>query len=86
MSKNTSITLTEHFEGFISRQIKAGRYATASEVIRASLRLLEEQEQKTQVLRRALEYGAASGSAGPLDMDRIKRTARATTEEPPAVG
>jgi antitoxin ParD1/3/4 len=76
MAKNTSITLGDHFESFISNQIKAGRYGNASEVVRASLRLLEEHEQKVEVLRQALIDGEASGDAGPLDFDAIKREAR----------
>jgi antitoxin ParD1/3/4 len=50
--------------------------AGASEVIRASLRLLEEHEQKINALRQALIDGEKSGDAGELDMDDIKRMAR----------
>jgi antitoxin ParD1/3/4 len=76
MARNTSISLGDHFEGFISRQIESGRYGSASEVIRASLRLLEEYEQKLGTLRQALIDGESSGSAGKLDMNKVKRKAR----------
>lgn len=76
MAKNTSISLGEHFEGFIAQQIQHGRYGSASEVIRASLRLLEEREQKLEALRRALIEGEESGADSPLDMDEIRSAAR----------
>ena len=44
MGKNTSISLGNHFEEFIQTRIGEGRYTNASEVIRAGLRLLEEEE------------------------------------------
>ncbi|HLR77916.1 MAG TPA: type II toxin-antitoxin system ParD family antitoxin, partial [Burkholderiaceae bacterium] len=46
MSKNTSITLSEHFASFIDAQVAEGRYNSTSEVVRAGLRLLEEHEAK----------------------------------------
>lgn len=76
MAKNTSISLGDHLEGFINRQIKSGRYGSASEVIRSSLRLLEEHEQKIGALRQALIDGEDSGDAGELDMNDIKNKAR----------
>lgn len=63
MPKNTSMTLGEHFDGFIAQQIAEGRYASASEVVRAGLRLLEENEHKLAVLRNLLEEGEQSGAA-----------------------
>lgn len=63
MPKNTSITLGEHFDGFIAQQIKDGRYASASEVVRAALRLLEDNERKVAALRKLIDEGEASGTA-----------------------
>ncbi|CAA0116626.1 Antitoxin ParD1 [Halioglobus japonicus] len=63
MAKNTSITLGEHYDGLISQQVEAGRYASASEVVRAALRLLEDNERKVSTLRRLLEEGENSGAA-----------------------
>jgi len=76
MPKNTSIILGDHFEGFITTQIEAGRYGNASEIMRAGLRLLEEHEDKVESLRHALFEGEESGNAGPLDFKEVKRKAR----------
>lgn len=61
MQKNTSVTIGKHFEMFITQQIKNGRFSSASEAIRAGLRLLEEKEIKLTALRRALSEGENSG-------------------------
>ena len=61
MAKNTSITLGEHFDGFISHQIQSGRYGSASEVVRTGLRVLEDKESKLNVLRQMLTDGEESG-------------------------
>ena len=61
MAKNTSITLGDHFDGFIASQIQSGRYGSASEVIRSALRLLETQETKLNTLRQLLVAGEESG-------------------------
>lgn len=76
MAKNTSVTLGNHFEIFIVEQIDQGRYGSASEVIRASLRLLEEHESKVSALQSAINEGVNSGSAGPLDMADVKKRAK----------
>jgi antitoxin ParD1/3/4 len=63
MAKNTSISLGEHFDGFIASQIESGRYGSASEVVRAGLRMLEDTENKLNTLRRMLAEGEQSGLA-----------------------
>jgi len=63
MAKNTSVSLGGHFDGFISNQLAHGRYGSASEVVRAGLRLLENEEDKLAVLRSMIAAGKASGTA-----------------------
>ena len=67
MSKNTSVTLGNHFEKIIERSIKSGRYASASEVIRAGLRMIDEREQKISFLRETIEAGEKSGYVKNFD-------------------
>lgn len=77
MSKNTSISLGDHFGSFVSRQLARGRYGSASEVVRAGLRLLEEHEMKVEALRAALVEGEENGPSRPFDcnvfFDRMHR-------------
>ena len=69
MTRNTSFTLSGHFADFVENKIAEGRYASASDVVRAGLRLLEEQEAKLSALRAALIEGETSGRATPFDFD-----------------
>ncbi len=61
MNKNTSISLGDYFDQFVRSRIKEGRYKNVSEVIRAGLRLLEEEESKVSVLKSAIQDGIDSG-------------------------
>jgi antitoxin ParD1/3/4 len=61
MAKNTSILLGEYFDNFITRQLKTGRYTSASEVVRAALRMFEKEETKRAELIKELVKGEKSG-------------------------
>ncbi len=61
MPRNTSVTIGNHFETFIAEQLEEGRYGSASEVVRAGLRLLEEHEARVRRLQAALIEGEESG-------------------------
>ncbi|MFE5775445.1 type II toxin-antitoxin system ParD family antitoxin [Brachybacterium sp. NPDC056505] len=69
MAQNTSISLDDHYTGFLAEQVASGRYRSSSEVIRAGLRLLEDRETQMAALREALVVGEESGEAQPFDFD-----------------
>jgi len=69
MATNTSISLDDHFADFLARQVSTGRYRSSSEVVRAALRLLEDQETRLAALRGALIDGEESGEPEPFDFD-----------------
>lgn len=77
MSRNTSVSLGEHFTSFIDAQVQGGRYGTASDVVRAGLRLLEEHEAKVKALQDALNAGLQSGEPQAFDFEAFKARKRA---------
>jgi antitoxin ParD1/3/4 len=76
-----NINLTPQLEAMVRKKVASGLYGSASEVIREALRLMEEQDRlrnlKREQLRRDIQTGLESGSAGELDIETIKRKARA---------
>jgi len=77
MARNTSMSLGDHFAGFIDTQVQSGRYGSASDVVRAGLRLLEEREAKMKALQDALIAGEQSGQPQPFDFEAFKARKRA---------
>ena len=77
MARNTSVTLRNHFAGLIGERVQAGRYGSASDVVRAGLRLLEEHEAKVKTLQDALIAGEQFGDPRPYDFEAFKARKRA---------
>lgn len=71
MSKTTSVDLGNHFNDFIQSQLETGRYGSASEVLRAALRLLEQQENHIEQVRQALIIGEKSGEPKSFNVEKF---------------
>src|SRR3546814_95890 len=69
MPEDHAISLGPHFTSFVAARVNEGRYGSASEVVRAGLRLLEAHEMKVSALRAAIAEGEASGAAEPFDFE-----------------
>jgi antitoxin ParD1/3/4 len=76
MAKNTPVVLDDRAEKFVEDQVSSGRFASASDVVRAALELMEERDAKLAVLRNAIQEGIDSGEAKPLDREVFFATAR----------
>lgn len=70
MKRNTSVALGDYFESFVENSVSEGRYKNASEVIRAGLRLLEEEENKIKALKNAIQEGIDSGIAKSFNPEK----------------
>lgn len=82
----TSVALSSHFETFVRNQVESGRYNNASEVVRAGLRLLEDQQKQAELqleaMKAAIAAGLASGRSVPGDQvfDRLEARYRAQVD------
>ena len=81
MPRNTSVSLGDHFATFIDAQVQTGRYSSASDVVRAGLRLLEEHEARVRALEAALIEGEESGPPQPFDFDAFIERKRASNAQ-----
>ena len=73
MSKNTSILLGDYFNNFINQQVKSGKFSSASEVVRAALRMYEFEETKKAELVKELRKGEKSGFVEKFNRDMFLR-------------
>ncbi|HEY0123140.1 MAG TPA: type II toxin-antitoxin system ParD family antitoxin [Rhizobium sp.] len=71
MARKISFFLSDHFADFVDAQVRTGHYSSASDVVRAGLRLLEEHEAKFKALQAALIEGEQSGPARAFDFDQF---------------
>jgi len=69
MAKNTSILLGDYYDDFINKQLKSGRFSSASEVVRAALRMFEKEESKKAALIKELKKGEKSGFVKDFNRD-----------------
>jgi len=77
MNKNTSVSLGDYFDNFIKTKITTGRYKNASEVIRAGLRLLDDEENQMLILQKSIQDGIDSGVAHDFDPENHLETLKA---------
>jgi antitoxin ParD1/3/4 len=80
-----SYVLSDRFERFIEEKVRSGRFGNASEVVRAGLRLLEDQERRreleVQKLRQSIEEWRHSGP--PRSADELFERLEAKYREMP---
>ncbi len=74
MAKNTSILLGDHFNNFINEQVQSGKFSSASEVVRAALRMFEHEETRKAELIKELKKGEKSGFAENFNRDTLLKT------------
>ncbi|MEO8117220.1 MAG: type II toxin-antitoxin system ParD family antitoxin [Bacteroidota bacterium] len=81
MGKNTSVSLGNYFEEFVENKVEEGRYKNVSEVIRAGLRLLEEEESKIRILRNEIQKGIDSGIDKNFNPEKHLATLKANNQK-----
>jgi antitoxin ParD1/3/4 len=85
----TSVALGSHFEEFVKKQLESGRFNNVSEIVRAALRLLEDEVKLREIRHRelkvAVQEGIDSEDAGPIEdvvaRNRARRAKRRTSKK-----
>ncbi|MEX6504811.1 type II toxin-antitoxin system ParD family antitoxin [Jiella sp. M17.18] len=72
-----NVSIENRWEDFVEEAVKTGRYASASEVVREGLRLLEEREAKLAAIRHTLDASIAAGGEASEDAIDAALEARA---------
>ncbi|MBQ9722783.1 MAG: type II toxin-antitoxin system ParD family antitoxin [Bacteroidales bacterium] len=80
MARTVTVTLGSHYEEFIQANIAGGRFNNVSEVIRAALRLMEDEETRLAAIRAALIEGEESGIVEDFDPDQFLKELHARYE------
>lgn len=80
MARTVTVTLGPHYEEFIQANIAGGRFNNVSEVIRAALRLMEDEETRLAAIRAALIEGEESGIVENFDPDQFLKELHARYE------
>ncbi|MGQ4599713.1 type II toxin-antitoxin system ParD family antitoxin [Nocardia sp. R6R-6] len=80
MARNTSVSLSDHYLEFIETEVGSGRYGSASDVVRAALRLLEDRETKLRAVREALIEAENAGPSLPFDGEEFLARKRAQSQ------
>ena len=81
MGKTASFILGEHFDNYVASQVDAGRYASASEVIREGLRLVEMRDRQMEALEAAIQVGLDSGVDMDFSWDAVKAEGKALAQK-----
>ena len=67
-----NVSVGKRWEEFIDALVKSGRYASATEVMREGLRLVEEREAKFNSLRETIEASLAEGGENTIAEARAR--------------
>ena len=71
-----NISLPDPMRDWVEARTATGQYANNSDYVRDLIRKDQERVDKIKAMQSAIDMGLASGDAGRLDMDKIKKKAK----------